>query len=123
VIRLQNLSPEDLFVLLHNIRSVFALGDPSRYLVDEEAMKAFMNHCARTLGSDFFLTPRDAVKAFVGLLSVLEQNPGADVHAMLAATKVEHDVDPESLPVPLDAADMPLGPAPPADDELTSFRL
>ena len=48
VIRLQNLSPEDLFVLLHNIRNVFALGDPSKYLVNEEAMKAFMDHCART---------------------------------------------------------------------------
>ena len=123
VIRLQNLSPEDLFVLLHNIRGVFALGDPSRYLVDEDAMKAFMNHCARTLGADFFLTPRDAVKAFVGLLSVLEQNPGADVHALLTSTKVERDVDPESLPVPADSDEVSPVPATAADDDLASFRL
>ena len=78
VIRLQNLSPEDLFVLLHNIRNVFALGDPSKYLIDDEGIKQFMTHCGSTLGADFFLTPRDAVKAFVGLLSVIEQNPGTD---------------------------------------------
>jgi hypothetical protein len=123
VIRLQNLFPEDLFVLLRNIRTVFALGDPSRYLVDENAMKAFMNHCARTLGSDFFLTPRDSVKAFVGLLSVIEQNPRADVNSLLATTKVEHEADPESLPAPSDPDETPPVPAPPADDDLASFRL
>ena len=47
VVRLSNLSPEDLFVLLHNIRSVFALGEPEKYLVDEEGIQAFAgNHCA-----------------------------------------------------------------------------
>jgi hypothetical protein len=125
VIRLQNLSAEDLLVLLHNIRNVFALGDPSRYLVDDNAMITFMNHCARTLGSEFFLTPRDAVKSFVGLLSVIEQNPGADVNTLLASTKVEHDVDPESLPPPPDPDDDTNPPGPPslANDDLTSFRL
>jgi hypothetical protein len=33
VIRLSNLSPEDLYVLLHNIRLVFARGDTSQYLL------------------------------------------------------------------------------------------
>ena len=49
VIRLRNLSPEDLFVLLHNIRNVFALGDSARYLIDEEGIQAFLTHCATTL--------------------------------------------------------------------------
>jgi P-loop Domain of unknown function (DUF2791) len=123
VIRLQNLSPEDLFVLLHNIRGVFALGDASKYLVDESAMKTFMNHCARVLGSDFFLTPRDSVKAFVGLLSVIEQNPGTDVVTLLASAKVEHDVDPESLPVAADSGNGVPTSAPPEPEDLTSFRL
>ena len=86
MIRLQNLSPEDLFVLLHNIRNVFALGDPARYLIDEEGIQAFLTHCATTLGADFFLTPRDAVKAFIGLLSVIEQNPGVDWRTLLSQT-------------------------------------
>jgi len=120
VIRLQNLSPEDLFVLLHNIRNVFALSDASKYLIDEGGMKAFMAHCSKTLGSEFFLTPRRAVMAYVGLLSVIEQNPGADVKSLLAATTIEKEVDPESLPSTPD--DEPQATSS-AQDDLETFRL
>jgi hypothetical protein len=134
VIRLSNLSPEDLYVLLHNIRLVFAGGDPSRYLLGDDGLVAFLNHCARTLGADYFRTPRDAVKAFVGFLSVLEQNPGTDALALLGTIHVETSPDPETE---LHAADgevadpgdagIPGGPAipPPSDgeDDLTTFRL
>ena len=54
-----------------------------------------MTHCAATLGADFFLTPRDAVKAFVGLLSVIEQNPGVDWRTLLSLTTIERTPDPE----------------------------
>ena len=89
VIRLSNLSPEDLYVLLHNIRHVFALGDQSKYLVPDEAIKAFMERCSKVLGADFFSTPRDAVKSFVGFLSVLEQNPSLGWQALLEQTHLE----------------------------------
>ena len=75
VIELDNLKPEDLFVLLMNIRSVFASGDPGKYLVPDEALEAFMQYCQQKLGSSYFRTPRDTVKNFVGLLSILEQYP------------------------------------------------
>jgi hypothetical protein len=116
VIRLPNLAPEDLFVLLHNIRDVFSLGDPDRNLIDEEGIKAFMAHCETTLGADFFLTPRDAVKAFVGLLSVLEQNPGADWRPLLSGTAVGRTPDPEVEPVVMTIEH-------PKDDDLEAFQL
>ncbi len=116
VLRLANLSPEDLFVLLHNIRSVFSLGDPAKYLVSEDGLRLFMAHCAETLGSDFFLTPRESVKAFVGLLSVIEQNPGVDWRSLLAATSVEKHIDPEAGDPVADVSDT-------GADELASFRL
>jgi hypothetical protein len=118
VIRLPNLSPEDLFVLLHNIRNVFALGNPAKYLIDEEGMQAFMAHCAATLGADFFLTPRDAVKSFVGLLSVIEQNPGANWRDLLDKTPVERSADPEAEPVAPDQ-----DPKAGDGDDLETFRL
>jgi hypothetical protein len=121
VIRLQNLSPEDLFVLLHNIRNVFALSDPSKFLIDDAGMKAFMGHCSKTLGSDFFLTPRRSVMAYVGLLSVIEQNPGADVKSLLSETAIEKEVDPESLPANPDAV-VPAAPSP-ENDNLETFKL
>jgi DNA-binding phage protein len=118
LIRLRNLSPEDLFVLLHNLRNVFALGDPANYLIDEEGIQAFMAHCANTLGADFFLTPRDAVKAFVGLLSVIEQNPGVDWRTLLSRTTVERSPDPEEGPPPRDEDETQAGA-----DDLAAFQL
>ncbi len=124
VIRLQNLSPEDLFVLLHNIRHVLALGDPARYLIDEDGMKQFMNHSGSTLGAEFYLTPRGAVKAFVGLLSVMEQNPEARWQSLLSQTVIDRSDDPESgSPVPDDVEKNATGGAAGPDADLTSFRL
>jgi hypothetical protein len=118
VIRLRNLSPEDLFVLLHNIRNVFALGDPTKYLIDEEGLQAFMAHCAALLGANFFLTPRETVKAFVGLLSVLEQNPGVDWRTLLSQTTVERPLDPEEEATAGAENATEKGP-----DDLATFRL
>jgi hypothetical protein len=120
VIRLANLSPEELYVLLHNIRHVQAGGDPARYLLTDDALQAFMLHCARTLGAEYFRTPRDTAKAFVGLLSLLEQHPEARWQEILAATPVESTPDPESATpeAPASRPDDPHG-----DDELATFRL
>jgi hypothetical protein len=74
IIRLGDFSPEDLYLLLENIREVFAMGDKSRYLVPDEAIQSFMSLCSWSLGPEFYKTPRDAVKLFTGFLSVLEQN-------------------------------------------------
>ncbi len=124
VIRLQNLSPEDLFVLLHNIRNVLALGDPARYLIDEDGMKHFMNHCGSTLGADFFLTPRDSVKAFVGLLSVMEQNPEARWQSLLSQTVIDRSEDPEAgSPVPDDVEKNTTRSSANPEADLASFRL
>jgi hypothetical protein len=98
VIRLQNLSPEDLYVLLHNITTVFALGDSAKFLIDDHGIRAFMSHCATVLGAEFFQTPRDTVKAFVGLLSVIEQNPATDWRSLIAYMQIEPSHDPESEP-------------------------
>lgn len=119
VIRLQNLTPEDLYVLLFSIRHVYAAGDASCYLVPDEALNEYIQHCARTLGSEFYQTPRDAVKGFVGLLSVLEQNPGTDWQTLLNGVNLQHSEDPENL---LTANDVPLEPNE-ETDELANFRL
>jgi len=121
VIRLENLSPEDLYVLLHNIRRVFAMGDAAKYLVPDEALNAFLNHCSRTLGAGFYQTPRDSVKAFVGFLSVLEQNPNADWRQMLDGVKLESTSDPEAEPISSEdeAQETPVE----KNDDLTTFTL
>ena len=120
VIRLPNLTVEDLYVLLHNIRQVYASGDVSRYLVPDEALKAFIQHCAQTLGAEFYQTPRDAVKGFVGFLSVLEQNPGTDWQKLLGGINLQASINPDSLPVTEDVTQVPHNGE---KDELATFRI
>ncbi|WP_316862860.1 ATP-binding protein [uncultured Cohaesibacter sp.] len=75
VIKLANLTPEDMHVLLENIRAV--MQEPDRQIPDE-ALVSFMQHCANRVGEAYFKTPRNTVTAFVNLLSILEQNPGTN---------------------------------------------
>lgn len=75
VMYLNNLTPEELYVLLSNIRNVFASYDPNKYLVPDEALEKFLTHCSKRIGEAYFKTPRNTIKAFVDFLSVLEQNP------------------------------------------------
>lgn len=114
VVRLQALTPEELYVLLGNIRRVFAGGDESSALVPEEALEAFMRHCSERIGDAYFRTPRNTIKAFVNLLSVLEQNPDAQWRERLGATEVERDAEA--------GAPMPEGPGD-GDDDLATLRL
>ncbi len=115
VIRLDNLSPEDLFVLLHNIRNVFASGDALKYLIPDEAIHAFLKHCSKVLGAEYFKTPRDSVKSFVQFLSVLEQNPGTNWKNLIEATEIEVSIDSELE----DPGEDEQG----QDDDLASFKL
>jgi len=75
VVRLQNLAPEELLVLLRNVRHVHAFGDPTKYIVPDDALIAVLKKANEVLGAQYYKTPRDIVRSFVGLLNVLEQNP------------------------------------------------
>jgi len=44
VLRLASLSAEEFFVLLQKLRDLYAFGDPSKYLLPDEALPAFMEH-------------------------------------------------------------------------------
>lgn len=113
VIRLPNLTREDLYVLLDRIRRVHALGDASRHLIPDEGLAAYLEYCNKTLGSDYFRTPREAVTRFVGLLGVLESDPSNDWRAALGRAA--------SVEVAPSASAEAGGPS---DDEgLVSFKL
>jgi len=119
VIRLQNLTPEDLFVLLQNIRHVQANGDPTKYLLPDEALMAVLQKASETLGADYFKTPRDVVRSFVGLLNVLEQNPGKKWTDFLTSELIKPSEKPLSAEEELAKGSAPT----PDEDSLTHFKL
>lgn len=113
VLRLQNLSPEDLFLLLGNIRHVHAFGDEKKYIVPDDALKAVLQKASEKLGSDYYKTPREVIRSFVGLLNVLDQNPGRDWQSFLGdisfskpntTRSIEEEIA-MGVPTPADAED------------------
>lgn len=119
ILRLGSLSAEEFFVLLQKLRSVFAFGDPSKYLLPDDALPAFMEHCQKRIGEAYFRTPRTTIKAFVNLLAVLEQNPSANWKELLGGLEVQSDMGGR-----FGVNDNASGLTPKADDdEFTEFKL
>ncbi len=116
VLRLASLSPEDFFVLLQKLRHVYALGDSSKYLLPDEALPTFMEHCQKRIGEAYFRTPRTTITAFINLLAVLEQNPNAAWRELLGQVEVEND---NGAVQDFSTEDGSSG----SDDDLASFKL
>ena len=110
VIRLANLTPEDMFILLSNIRRVMQSDDES---LPDDALTAFMAHCSQRIGDAYFRTPRNTVTAFVNMLSILAQNPDVNWRSLIGSVDVSED-NTDGLGISANGE---------TDDELASFRL
>ncbi len=142
VLRLANLTAEDFYILLAKLRHVQASGDQAAYLIGDDGIEAFMNHCSQRIGDSYFRTPRNTIKGFLDLLAVLEQNPGLQWSDLIESFTAVRESNPD-LDSLLD--DGQGTPTPPADslnvnesspdsvqavrqddtdhDELATFRL
>lgn len=120
VVRLQGLSPEDLFVLLRNISIVHASGDEAARVVPDEGIAALLHKASQTLGAGFFRTPRDVIRSFVGLLNLIDQNPGKTWQEIVGMDGVlARPAAPQSVEEEL--AMNPAGESP--EDDLVEFKL
>jgi hypothetical protein len=117
VIKLKTLTPEELFVLLQNIRLVHAYGDPTKITLPDEAIKQLLQKANQTLGAETFKTPRKVVRAFIGLLNVLDQNPGVSWQQILAGEFIGGD----DLAPSVEEEIAKTGPV--TDDDLTAVTI
>ena len=130
VLRLANLSPEDIYVLLTKLRHVYASGDPTAYLVPDDALIGYMRHCASRIGDAYFRTPRETIKGFLDMLALLDQNPGLDWRSVIDAVHLAPEPDP-AFALPASGVGIEIGTGQGAgpriassdDDELSSFQL
>jgi len=113
VLRLTSLTPEDFYVLLQKIRHVYAGGDEGKYLLPDQGIMSFMEHCSNRIGEAYFRTPRTTITSFINMLAVLEQNPGTAWQALLGAIEIESDMGGVTDSV-VEVEN---------DDEFTSFKM
>lgn len=83
VMRLSQLTQDDLLALLSKVRSVHAHGLNPPCAVSDADLTEFIKLRLSKIGHASFLTPRETVKDFIQILSVLEQNPGAKFDSVL----------------------------------------
>ena len=113
-LHLANLAPEEVYVLLVNLRHVFASGDPEKYLVPDEALSSFLEYCSKKIGDAYFRTPRNTIKAFVDMLAVLDQSDNLKWHQLLERMDIEKEIN-------TDMPDIASGNS--EEDELSTFKL
>ena len=121
VLRLASLTKEELYLLLINLRHVFASGKEDNYLVPDEALLAFLHHCAKKIGESYFRTPRTTIKSFLDLLSILEQYPNYKWNDIIASVDVQQDIEPSQVESILESSSAQEDSS--DDDSFTSFRL
>lgn len=123
-LRLAQLTPEDLYVLLRNLRHVFAAGDPAQYLLPDTGIQAFMAHCDQRIGAAYFQTPRNVIKAFVDLLAVLDQQAQLSWEQLLPQIEIAPDMEDNLMENIADEETSAVAaPTLSDDDELAAFRL
>lgn len=93
VIRLSSLSRDQFSQLLGKLNTVYQGTSTARELLPDSAIPAFIAHSEKRLGEATFRTPRTTIKAFIGLLAVLEQNKTADWRVLLEQTRIDADVN------------------------------
>lgn len=111
-LHLANLAPEELLILLRNLRHVYASGDENKYLLPDEALTAFLAHCSNRIGDAYFRTPRNTIKAFVDLLAVLDQNADLRWNQLIEKVHLEEEHNTDMPGIDLNG-----------DDELATFQL
>ena len=114
VIRLPRLDATDLFVLMIKLRDLVQSGAPNMPPVPDEAIHAFLAHCEARIGAAYFQTPRNSIRAFLDLLSVLEQRPDLAWSDLVEGSEIATEVDTDALTE---------DPAASGDDELATVRL
>jgi hypothetical protein len=119
VLRLANLSREDMFVVLKRIVEVVDSAHPNRAtIIDDDGIHHFMRLCEQRIGSSYFQTPRTTITQFADLLAILEQNPSSSLADHLREVEIVPDPMTVSVTTPTAVGDEPDGM-----DELATLRL
>jgi hypothetical protein len=123
VLRLSNLTKEEMYFLLKNLRHVFATGKEENYLVPDDALIAYLHHCSNKIGESYFRTPRNTIKGFLDLLSTLEQYPSYKWSDMIEKIDVVKDTEQTEISEAISNQVGQIDNSSNAEDEFASFKL
>ena len=75
ILQLTPLSKEELYVLLMRLRDIHSNFEETKRVLPDEGVKGFFSHVFSYMGAEAHLNPREVIREYMGLLTILENNP------------------------------------------------
>ncbi|SKA36305.1 P-loop protein of unknown function [Chitinophaga eiseniae] len=97
VLRLLPLSHTEIFVLLQNLKQIFDFNYKTSIPVDDNDIRLFMEEIFNKPGASEFLTPREVIRDFLHVLSILRQHPETDKRKLINDIEITDERPQESL--------------------------
>jgi hypothetical protein len=91
VIRVMPLDHNEIFVLLHKLKSIFDLHYKVHMNISDEDIHLFMEEMFNKPGASEFLTPREVIRDFLNILSILRQNPELDKKKLFGDIEIKDE--------------------------------
>ncbi|WP_343745722.1 ATP-binding protein [Chitinophaga sp.] len=97
VLKLMPLSHTEIFVLLQNLKQIFDFNYKTFIPVDDNDIQLFMEEMFNKPGANEFLMPREVIRDFLNVLSILRQNPDIDKRKLISDIEIADERPQESL--------------------------
>ncbi len=98
VIKLQPLDHNEIFVLLKKLKEIYDFNYETEIDIGDNDIQMYMEDMFNKPGADEFLTPREVIRDFLNILSLLRQNPSADKSNLISEINIK-DERPKELDI------------------------
>ncbi|HRI04912.1 MAG TPA: ATP-binding protein [Pyrinomonadaceae bacterium] len=98
VIRLYPLDHNEIFVLLQKLKAIFNFNYNTQINIVDSDIHLFMEEMFNKPGAVEFLTPREVIRDFLNILSILRQNPDIDKSALFGEIEIKDERPDENTP-------------------------
>lgn len=91
VIKLVPLTHSEIFVLLKKLKDIYELNYQVKIDINETDITNFMEEMFNKPGADEFLTPREVIRDFLNIISLIRQNPSIDKAKMISEIVIDDE--------------------------------
>ncbi|MCW2259187.1 MULTISPECIES: ATP-binding protein [Sphingobacterium] len=91
VIRLMPIDHNEIFVLLNKLKDVFEFHYKVEIDISNSEIQNFMEEIYNKPGASEFLTPREVIRDFLNILSILRQNPELDKASLFSNIQIKDE--------------------------------
>ena len=97
VIKLVPLNHNEIFVLLKKLKEIFDINFGVNISITDDDVQMYMEEMFNKPGADEFLTPREVIRDFLNILSILRQNSDADKASLISDITISDERPEENV--------------------------